>query len=62
MQRPNVDACKLRPELVNLDPDTQLAMIRACHEADIGLLIETESRRKTLAEHIRRCDQIVQPK
>lgn len=56
MERPAAGSCKLRPELVNLDLDTQLAMIRACHEADIGLLIETESRRKTLAEHIRRCE------
>lgn len=55
MERPTAEACKLRPELVNLDLDTQLAMIRACHEADIGLLIETETRRKTLTEHIRKC-------
>jgi hypothetical protein len=55
MERPTAEACKLRPELVNLNLDTQLAMIRACHEADIGLLIETETRRKTLTEHIRKC-------
>lgn len=56
MSQPSQQACTLRPELVNLELDDQLALIRGCHEADIGLLIETEKRRRTLAAHIKACE------
>ena len=56
MTRPSGDACKLRPELVNLELDDQLAMVRACHEADMARLIETEKRRRELSAHIVACE------
>lgn len=57
MQRPESTACVLRPEIVNLDMDTALAMVRACHEVDIALLIETEKRRKEATEWIKVCQK-----
>lgn len=56
LRQPQAQACKLGPGFANLDPDTQWAMVRACHESDMALLIETETRRRTLAAHIRTCE------
>ncbi len=45
--------CTLRPEIVNLDIADQLAMILACHIADMEAYRKCQVKQESLAEWIK---------
>jgi hypothetical protein len=47
--------CKLRPEVVDLDLDDQLAMIQACDIANAHAYAKCGAEKLTLAEAIKAC-------
>lgn len=48
-----IQLCTLRPEIVNLDPADQFAMILACKIADSEAYRKCELKQKALAEWVR---------
>jgi hypothetical protein len=53
MQPCQAQMCTLRPEIVNLDIEDQLAMILACHLADMEAYRRCEAKHKALVEYVK---------
>jgi hypothetical protein len=49
--------CKLRPEIVNLDLEDQLALVRGCHEADAIAYAKCGAEKLTLIDALKDCAQ-----
>ncbi len=47
--------CKLRPEIVNLELEDQLALIRGCHEADAYAYAKCGAEKLTLIDALKTC-------
>lgn len=52
MEAPPAQLCKLRPEIVALEIQDQLAMLLACHVADAETYRRLELKHKALVEWI----------
>jgi hypothetical protein len=48
-----VQMCMLRPEVVNLEPADQLAMILACHIADMEAYRKCQAKQESLVTWIK---------
>jgi hypothetical protein len=54
MQPCAAQLCTLRPEIVNLDPADQAAMILACKIADATAFAKCAEKQRTLTEWVRK--------
>lgn len=47
--------CKLRPEIVNLELEDQLALVRGCHEADALAYAKCGATKILVIESLKAC-------
>lgn len=58
MEADATQLCELRPEIVNLSYEDQLAMIRACHIVDAQIVFSYIAKHKALVEWIKNTPKI----